>query len=96
VLHDNRPCYDPMPTTLDRDGEGRTVTVKAHDFADYLGVSENYLSRAVHNRWNAGGVDVELYAVWRTRNRSQVRHYEIPEKLARRIIPPSEQPKYDL
>ncbi len=85
-----------MTTAVEDGAEDRTVSVKAADLANYLGVSENYLSRAVHRRWHAGGVDVELYAVWETRNKKRVSHYELPERIARRIIPSSEKPKYDL
>jgi hypothetical protein len=81
-----------MPAVADE----RKVTVKPTDLANYLGVSRTYLSQALHNRWHAGGVDVELYAVWMTRNQDRVKHYELPERLARKIIPKSEYPKYDL
>jgi len=76
--------------------EESKVHLKPRDFADYIGVSPGYLSRATHNLWHAKGVDVELYAEWQTRNEDRVSHYEVPEKLARQIIPRSEWPKYDL
>lgn len=74
----------------------RTIVIKPGDLAAYLGVTQSYLSRAVHNRWNAAGVDVELYAIWRTRNQNRVSHYELPLHIARDVIPKSDHPKYDL
>lgn len=84
-----------MPPAVSDERE-RKVRVKPGDLANYLGVTDSWLSRAVHNRWNAAGVDVELYVVWRTRNKGRVSHYELPVHIARDIIPKSEHPKYDL
>jgi hypothetical protein len=76
--------------------EQRTVAVQPKDLAEYLDVSRTYLSRATQKRWNAKGIDVELYAVYRTRNENITSHYELPLDVAVTVIPPSEHKKFDL
>ena len=84
----------PMPVVSEE--SQKTVAVQPKDLAEYLGVSRTYLSRATQNRWNAKGVDVELYAVYRTRNENITSHYELPLDVAVTVIPPSEHKKFDL
>jgi hypothetical protein len=76
--------------------EQRTVAVQPKDLAEYLDVTRTYLSRATQKRWNAKGIDVELYAVYRTRNENITSHYELPLDVAVTVIPPSEHKKFDL
>ncbi|MCS4198580.1 hypothetical protein GGP46_003456, partial [Salinibacter ruber] len=54
-----------MPAVSEDDQ--KTVAVQPKDLAEYLDITRTYLSRATQNRWNAKGVDVELYAVYKTR-----------------------------
>lgn len=81
-----------MPVTADED---RTVYFKAGDLADYLGVSGAYLSKATHKDYLAGGFRVSQWAVWHWKG-NRVDGYEVPEQVARQIVPSSEKPKYDL
>ena len=83
-----------MPAVSEDDQ--KTVAVQPKDLAEYLDITRTYLSRATQNRWNAKGVDVELYAVYKTRNENYTSHYELPVDVAVSVIPPSELKKYDL
>jgi len=85
-----------MPMPVVSEDNQKTVAVQPKDLAEYLGVTRTYLSRATQNRWNANGVDVELYAVYQTRNENYTSHYELPLDVAVSVIPPSEHKKYDL
>lgn len=80
-----------MPVT----DEGETVELSGQEFADYLGISEGYLSRAASGDYLAKGVRVSQYKVMHWKG-NRVSHYEIPVSMARDLIPREEWHKFKI
>ena len=63
-----------------------TIPLNSNEMAEMCGVTQGYISSALHNDWLAGGVRVKEYAVMHWKG-NRVSHYEVPKSLAREHFP---------
>ena len=64
----------------------KRIPLSSSEMAEMCGVTQGYISSAVHSDWLAGGVRVREYAVWHWKG-NRVDHYEVPEHIAREHFP---------
>ena len=62
------------------------VRLSSTEMAEMCGVTQGYVSRALHNDWLAGGVRVKEYAVMHWKG-NRLDHFEVPESIAREYLP---------
>ena len=67
-------------------GDVETKKLKGVEFAEMVGVTSGYLSRAARNDWLAKNVRPRQYAVLHWKG-EHISHYEVPKELIKDLVP---------